>query len=175
MKLLKCYTIIGIIFVLITGTFAHFLYGWTKNNPIVGLFTPINESIWEHMKLLFFPALVYSFFIILKFKRIYPCITSSLCLGILTGTLSIPIFYYAYTAILGKNLFLLDIGIFILSVLLTFWISYKLTLSCRLKAYTPLFCCLVSILFICFLLFTYHPPAAQIFEDPAASENTENR
>lgn len=64
MKHLKRYTIIGIIFVLITGTFAHFLYDWTENNHIVGFFTPINESIWEHMKLLFFPMLIYSVFII---------------------------------------------------------------------------------------------------------------
>ena len=45
MKHLKRYTIIGIFFVLTIGTLAHFLYDWAKNNHIVGLFTPINESI----------------------------------------------------------------------------------------------------------------------------------
>lgn len=172
MKHLKYYIIVGIIFVLITGTFSHFLYNWTGNNYIVGLFTPVNESIWEHMKLLFFPALIYSFFIVVKFHKIYPCITSSLCFGILIGTLFIPIFYYAYTSILGKNLFILDIGIFILSVILTFWLSYRLTLSCKLKPYTFLFCCLIGILFICFILFTTTPPVLQIFKDPTISENT---
>ena len=73
MKELKRYTIIGIIFVLITGSFAHFVYGWSNQNHIAGLFTPINESIWEHMKLLFFPMLIYSFFMTYKFVQEYPC------------------------------------------------------------------------------------------------------
>ncbi len=171
MKHLKRYTIIGIIFYLITGTLSHYLYDWTGNNYIVGLFKPINESIGEHMKLLFFPMLLYSLFIILKVKKIYSCITSSLCYGILTGTLLIPIFFYAYTSILGKDIFILDIGIFILSIIIAFWLSYKLTLSCRLEPHTLLLCCLVCILLICFILFTYQPPSARIFEDPAISQN----
>lgn len=167
MKHLKSYTIIGIIFVLITGTLAHFLYDWSGNNYIVGFFTPINESIWEHMKLIFFPMLMYSFFIIFKFKKTYPYITSSLCFGILAGTLLIPIFFYAYISVLGKDVFILDIGIFILSIIIAFWLSYKLTLSCRLEPYTFLLCFLVCVLFICFIWFTYHPPSARIFQVPA--------
>ncbi len=140
MKHLKRYAIIGIIFVLITGTLAHFLYDWSGNNYIVGLFTPINESIWEHMKLLFF--------------------------GIIIGTLLIPIFFYAYTSILGKDTFILDIGTFILSIIIAFWLSYKLTLSCKLEPYTLLLCGLICILFICFTIFTYNSPETRIFKDP---------
>lgn len=166
MKHFKTYTIIGIIFVLITGTIAHFLYDWSGNNYIVGLFTPINESIWEHMKLIFFPMLIYSLLIIFKFKDTYSCITSSLCFGILAGTLLIPLFFYAYTSVLGKDVYILDIGIFILSIILAFWLSYKLTLSCRLEPYTFLLCFYVCVLFVCFILFTNHHPSAKIFEDP---------
>ena len=166
MNQLKRYTIIGIFFVLITGTFAHFLYDWTGNNHIVGFFTPINESIWEHMKLLFFPMLAYSLIMVLKFHRKNSCITSALFFGILVGALLIPLFYYAYTSILGKNIFILDISIFILSIVIAFWLSYKLTLSCRLESFTSLLCILMCILFVCFLVFTYHPPNTTIFQDP---------
>lgn len=170
-KQLKRYTIIGIIFVLITGTLSHFIYHWTGNNTIAGLFTPVNESIWEHMKLIFFPMLIYSFFMIYKLKVKYPCIVSALCLGILAGTLLIPAFYYTYSSILNKDVFILDIGTFILSTLIAFWLSYKFTLSCRLKSYTPFLFGLVCIVFVCFAVFTYDPPNIQIFEDPAASSN----
>jgi hypothetical protein len=156
----------GIIFVLITGTLSHFLYAWSGNNDVIGFFTPVNESVWEHMKLLFFPMLIYSIFVSFKFKGAYPCLLSSLCFGILAGTLLIPFFFYAYTSILGKNLFIIDISIFILSTITAFWLSYKLTLSCKLKPYTFLLCDLVCILFICFLVFSGYPPAAPIFEDP---------
>ena len=172
MKQLRNYTIIGIIFVLITGSLAHFLYEWSGNNYIIGLFTPINESIWEHMKLLFFPMLIYSLIIFFKFRKNYPCINSSLYFGILAGTLLIPVFYYAYTYILGKDIFILDISTFILSIVIAFWLSYKLTRSCRLESHTFLLYCLVCILFACFMLFTYHPPETRIFEDPTVSQNT---
>ncbi len=171
MKYLKRYTIIGIIFVLIAGTLFHFLYNWTGSNYIAGLFAPVNESIWEHMKLVFFPMFLYSIIIILRFKRTYPFITSSLSFGILTGTLLIPVFYYAYTSVLSNNIFILDISTFLLSIIIAFRLSYKLTLSCRLEPYTILLCCLVCILFICFLSFTYNPPHAKIFEDPTVSQS----
>lgn len=167
MKHLRRSTIIGVIFVLITGSLAHFLYNWSHNNYIAGLFTPVNESVWEHMKLLFFPMLLYSLFLTFKYKNDYPCITSALCFGILSGSLLIPVFFYSYTSILGKDLFILDIGIFILSVVIAFWLSCKLTLSCGLAPYTLCLCGFVCILFVCFLLFTYHPPAAAVFKDPA--------
>lgn len=170
MKHLKHYTIIGIIFVIIAGTLAHFLYDWTGNNPIVGLFTPINESVWEHMKLLFFPMLIYSLIMILKFHRKYSCITSALCFGILVGAFLIPLFYYTYTFILNKNVFILDIGTFIASIVIAFWLSYRLTLSCRLESYTSLLCIMVCLLFACFLAFTYRPPNITIFQDPTISK-----
>ena len=175
MKHLKRYTMIGIFFVLTIGTLAHFLYDWTVNNHIVGLFTPINESIWEHMKLLFFPMLIYSLIMILKFHRKYSCITSAFSFGILVGAFLIPLFYYAYTYILGKNVFILDISIFILSIIIAFWLSYKLTLSRKLESFTSLLCILMCILFICFLVFTYHPPDAAIFQDPTISKIEWNR
>ena len=42
------------------GTIGHFLYEWTGDNRIVGYFFSTNESTWEHLKLLFFPTLIYS-------------------------------------------------------------------------------------------------------------------
>jgi hypothetical protein len=163
---LKRHTIIGIFFVLSVGSLAHFLYDWSGNNPIVGLFTPVNESVWEHMKLLFFPMLLYSLAMILKFQQKYPCITSALCFGILIGTILIPIFYYSYTYLLGKNIFILDISTFILSIVIAFLCSYRLTLSCRLESYKSLLCILAGLLFIFFFLFTYFPPNTTIFQDP---------
>lgn len=166
MKRLKSVTVIGILFVIITGSLAHFLYDWTGNNPIIGFFTPVNESLWEHMKLVFFPMLLYSLPMILIFRKEFPCILSSLWLGNLTGSLLIPVFYYAYTGVLGRDIFLFDIAIFIVSVLIAFRLSYKYALSCRLQPYTVFLTGMVCILFICFLVFTYRPPAMNLFEDP---------
>lgn len=168
MKHVRRCTIIGIIFVLATGTLSHFLYDWSGQNPVVGLFTPVNESIWDHMKLLFFPMLLYSLIVILKYRRQYPHIASALFFGILTGTILIPVFYYAYTSVLGTNYLALDIGVFILSIVISFWLTYKLTLSHRLENHTFVLGLAVGVLLLCFLWFTYHAPNTVIFQDPAA-------
>lgn len=165
MKQFKRYVMIGILFVLVTGTLSHFVYGWTDHNEIAGLFTPVNESVWEHMKLLFFPMFIYSCFLYFKFRKSVPCILCALCLGILAGAVLIPALYYAYTGILGKNIFALDISTFILSVIAAFWIVYRLALSCRFKAFTYFFGVSVCLLFACFLAFTYHAPDFVIFRD----------
>ena len=156
-KQLKCYIWAGIIFVLITGTLSHFLYEWTNKNVIAGLFTTVNESIWEHMKLVFFPMLIYSSLLISKLKNTYPCIISALCFGILAGTVCIPAFFYSYTFITGKSILIIDLAIFLFSTIIAFFLSYQLTLSCKLQAYTSFLCILVLILFVCFMLFTYRP------------------
>ncbi len=163
MKQLKKYIIIGIIFVLIAGTLAYFLYEWTRNNFVIGLFTPVNESVWEHMKLLFFPMLIYTIVAVFNLKKDEPCVISAFCFGILLGTILIPFFFYTYISILGRNIFALDVGTFVLSTIIAFYSVYKLTLSCKLKAYTFLLCGLVAVLFICFLVFSYHPPELPIF------------
>lgn len=166
MNRLKIATIIGVIFVIAAGSLAHFLYHWLGEGFIIGLFTPVNESVWEHMKLLFFPMLIYSFLTVMKIRKTYPCAAPSFCFGILAGTFLIPILFYLYTSILGQDVFLLDIGIFVLSTAAAFYAAYRFTLSCRLESYGFLFCGLVFVLFFCFILFTYYPPGLEIFSEP---------
>ena len=166
MKQLKIYTITGTVFVLILGTLSHFFYQWSNQNFFAGLFFPINESTWEHMKMCFFPMLIYSFFMKERLIKEYPCIPSALLSGILLGTFLIPAIFYTYTGIIGKNFFLLDIATFLLSVILAFVAVYRLTLSCKMDFYTLILGVLVSILFFCFLFFTYAPPSIGIFIVP---------
>lgn len=166
MNRLKSYTIIGIIFVLILGSLSHFFYEWSNNNFIVGLLAPINESTWEHMKLLFFPMLLYSFIAIPALKNDFPYILSSLFSGILIGTLLIPVVFYTYTGILGYHTLILDIATFVLSVILSFYFSYVLTLCDKMPHYTALLFVAVCLFCICFIVFTYYPPGIGLFADP---------
>ena len=93
MKALKEDIGIGIVFSVIVGTLAHFVYEWTGKNSIAAIFFPIDESVWEHVKLLFFPTLLYGLFLIKKWKEAYPCIVPSVPVGIVIGSLSIPAFF----------------------------------------------------------------------------------
>jgi len=43
--------------VLLTGSLLHFVFDWTGRLELVAPFAPVNESVWEHVKLAFWPAL----------------------------------------------------------------------------------------------------------------------
>ena len=165
MNQLKRYIIIGTIFIIISGTLSHFFYEWSNNNFVVGLFSPINESTWEHMKLVFFPMLLFSLIANSKLKEIYPCITSSLLFGILIGTFLIPIIFYTYTGIIGTNYAFLDISSFFIAVILGELISFKRIVNNK-KCNKTILGLIIGILFICFILFTYIPPKINLFKDP---------
>lgn len=167
MNNLKKFTLIGFLFVLIAGTLSHFVYNWSGNNFVTGFFFPINESTWEHMKLVFFPMLIYAFYMYKKLKSEYSCMSSSLSSGILAGTLSVPVLFFLYTGFLGKHVFLLDLLTFFISVLIGFFTIYKGTLSCKFKDYTLFFNTGILIFFLAFILFTYNAPSIGLFANPA--------
>jgi hypothetical protein len=173
MKQLKKYLIIGALSVLLLGTLCHFFYEWSGSNPVIGLFCPVNESTWEHMKLVFFPMLLVSFFIIPRFKEMYPCITVSFYSGLLIGTFLVPVLFYTYIGILGFDVFFLDLLTFIISVLAGFYAAYRFTLTCKISNHCLLLLqSLVWILCLCFIVFSYFPPALGLFAIPSQASNS---
>ena len=169
MNKLKSYTLIGVGFVIITGTISHFIYEWSGQNFILGFFFPVNESTWEHMKLCFFPMLLYFLFMKLGLKVSDPCTISSMLAGLLLGTCLIPVIFYSYSGILGQNYIVLDISTFVLSVLLGFLSFYKLSLSCKVQHCLRWLIFGVIVFAICFAIFTYLPPEFGIFIAPSIS------
>ena len=164
---LKRFCVIGFLVTTVIGILSHFVYDWTGGGFLVGLFFPVNESTWEHMKLVFFPMLLYSFYMVPKLDTEYPCISSTAMFGMLLGTFLVPILFYTYSGILGYTTGFFDIGTFVVSVLISFFVIYKLTQSCKLASYEALFKTLVLVMAMCFFLFTYLPPDIGIFVEPA--------
>ncbi len=163
MKSLKQYTVIGIIFVLLTGTLAHFVYDWSGNHAVIGLFTPVNESVWEHLKLLFFPILFVSVAEYLRYRPdpvrfFYYRFLSAVCAMGMTITL-----FYTYTGVIGRNFFIADILIFLVSILSAFYMdAYFYQISVRKISQTATFS-LWIILSLCYFTFTCFPPNIPLF------------
>lgn len=166
MNQLKRYTITGTVFVLIAGILSHFVYEWSGKNFILGFFFPVNESTWEHMKLYFFPMLIYSLFMNQRLKDDYPCVTSALLFGTLFGTFLIPAIFYTYSGILGRNYLPLDMAVFAISVIFGFCAVYRMTLSCKIRSFTFRLGLSVLVMAALFFVFTYSPPNIGIFIDP---------
>ena len=161
------FQIFSTIFTWILGTILHFTYEWSNENSIVAIFSAINESTWEHLKLLFFPMLITTIigYFYLKTKEDYKNFLCAKTLGILASLSFVVVFFYTYTGIIGTNFAVLDIGSFFVGVLLGEFVSYKMTLSMK--------CCnklsagiVLIILLVCFITFTFYAPSIGLFRNP---------
>lgn len=164
-KKLFRYTLLGIFCTSIAGTLFHFLYQWS-GTFFIALIAPVNESIWEHMKLLYFPMLFYCTFENCRLKPDFPSLTCSNKVALLLGTFLIPVLFYTYSGILGTNYPILDAGILYLSTVIAFIFSYKLTLKKPGQTQCLLLNAAVFLLCLCFIIFTFRPPEIGIFRVP---------
>ena len=165
-KLLK-FQIFSVIFTWILGTILHFTYDWSNQNAIVGVFSAINESTWEHLKLLFFPMLITTIigYFYLKPKEEYKNFLCAKTIGILSALAFVVVFFYTYTGIIGTNFAILDIGSFFVGVFFGEYMAYKLTNKIN-ECKNGLAIFILMIFFICFIVFTYNAPQIGLFRDP---------
>lgn len=164
---MRFYVIIGYFFTAVFGTLSHFLYDCSGKNLFISLVSPINESVWEHMKLTFFPILLYVFFLscIRQAQREFRPLCDALLIGNLIGTLSIPVLFYIYSGILGHHLLIADILIFLISLLIAFLLAWRWKDAkwiARHRRWIYIFTLFFSLLFF---LFTFYPPAIGLFSD----------
>lgn len=163
---LKKQIISGIMFTAILGTIWHFLYPLSSQNFLVGLFAPVNESTWEHLKLLFFPMLIFICRQSWKHPHNRTIILSSGLFGILTGLIAIPILFYGYQAVLGKDYIVIDILIFLISVCLAFMVYYLLLKKDISLLPGKISITILILLTIAFAFFSYMPPDNFLFKPP---------
>ena len=157
---------VGFAAVTFVGTILHFLYDWTGGSILVSPFSGVNESTWEHMKLLFWPMFLFALVQRLFFKdqENYWCVKLT---QILLGLVLIPVLFYTYNGMFGKSPDWLNITIFYISALLVFlfeWLAFKINrLQCKYPRLAFAAICLIGVLFV---VFTFATPQIPLFQDP---------
>ena len=148
------------------GTLLHFLYDWSGGAVWVAPFSGVNESTWEHMKLLFWPMLLFailqSFFF--RDRPGFFCIKRR---GILLGLTLIPLLFYTYNGVIGKSPDFVNIAIFFISAAAAYIYETRLLIK---KAAAP--CCkrsavaTLAAIALLFAVFTFRTPRLGVFLDP---------
>ena len=163
---IKNWFIIVVLVCLVLGTLLHFTYEWSGEDKIVAIYSAVNESTWEHLKLVFYPMTIMAIigtFVIKKQKNNY---WAGQAIGILTAMTFITVFFYTYTGIIGKNFAILDIASFIVAILLGEYVTYKIITSEKKYDMEKISIVLIIALFLSFLVYTYNTPKIQYFKDP---------
>ena len=157
----------GFVFTGIAGVLLHFLFEWTGENIIVALFSAVNESIWEHIKLLFFPMLVFALIqnrcIGSEYKNFW-CIK---LIGIVLGAVLIPVLYYTINGIFGMTPDWVNIAIFFIAAAVSYlaemWLFEQDIVSCKSSGNALLILFVIALMF---MVLTFVPPRIPLFQDP---------
>lgn len=157
----------GFVFTGILGVLLHFLFDWTNGSVFVAFVSAVNESIFEHMKILFVPMFLFSLienkFIGKEFEHFW-CVKFY---GIVLGLFLIPFLYYMLNGIFGKTPDFINIAIFYVAAGITYITETKMlknnSLSCD-SIGTTFFA--FFLLFVLMVQFTFFTPKIPLFRDP---------
>ena len=150
------------------GPLLHMTYEWSGQQRWTAFFSAVNESTWEHMKLLFVPVFLLTLLEVLTVGREWQNFLAVRTASLLAGLLTIPVLFYTYTGILGKSVMWVDIAIFFIAALVTVWLHGRWLsegrLSVRWQQTAGLL--LLFLLAFAFLSWTFEPPQLGLWQDP---------
>ena len=113
------------VFIIILGTLLHFTFEWSGFQEIVGAFSAVNESVWEHLKIAFMPSILFA---ILEYHYLNKKTNNyffAKAVGIYTIMVIIPVIFYTYTIFIEHNL-TIDVISFMFAIIVGQFVSYKM-------------------------------------------------
>ena len=150
------------------GTILHFLYEWLGGAVWVAPFSGVNESTWEHMKLLFWPMLAFAAAQSFFFRDRRDFWHVKLC-GILLGIALIPTIFYTCNGVVGTTPDWFNVAIFFISAATVYLFEAKL-FAAEPPRFLPSGWSVTALCLLggCFVLFTFVTPQIEIFRDPVS-------
>ena len=157
---------IGMVLISIVGTILHFTYELSKHNKFVAIFSAVNESTWEHIKICITPTFLWSLYdgYVNGINSNY-LIGKSMCL--LTIIILIPFLFYIYISFIKISILFVDVICFYIMVICANLVfNYFINIDALPFIYTYLCCILLFIEIGAYMFLTFNPLKNIIFEDP---------
>ena len=158
----------GILFIFLVGAGLHFLFEISGGLRPVAIIAAVNESVWEHLKIGFWPALIWAIVELFVFGTKTRNFLFAKGAAFTLGALLITGIYYL-TKAAGLESLPIDIANFFVSIVIAQIISYRLVLV--QKGYKVLNVIGVLLIAACIAVFStlsYYPPHNPIFLDPVS-------
>ena len=158
----------GLFAVILLGNTLHFVYDWTGQARWAAFISAVNESTWEHMKLLFVPFFLFTMVQFIVFAEPLRSFFAAKAASILLGLLAIPVLFYSLGGMFGKTPDWVNIAIFFLADALLYLMSFRLLTRGALRggAWQLAGFLLLWALAFAFVFFTYRPIHLPLWQDP---------
>ena len=147
----------------VLGSLMHFAYN-VFSNPIVAVIAPVNESIFEHLKLVLYPMLFVSLIVWYRYKNKDLSFLSAIVISIIVGILSVVLIYYFYHSGLGIESLWLDIFLLLVSIFIGNMSFYWVKIH-HIQWPMKISFAIILILIILFTFWTFLPPDLPLFID----------
>ncbi len=165
-KKLLILEVVGILFIIFFGASLHFTFEASGNNPVVGAFSAVNESVWEHLKMPFWASMLWLLLTMYPLRNTVSNFFAAKAVGLVVMLAIIPAVFYSYTSF-TEGILAVDIGSFVAAVIVGQMLSvslYKKTVKSRITE--ALAVAVLALLVIIFIVFTFYPPQLPPFLDP---------
>ena len=166
--------VFGAIFITLAGAAGHFVYEWSRHDPVVAVFFSVNESVWEHIKLAVLPSFIW-FIICARFYSGNPNLVPAQAASLLTTIVLIPALFYGYTRFTRKSILICNIVCFAIGAFAGMHVFNRIINAAApdepfcTALYTLCLLVLIAVA-LAFLNFSYHPLHNFLFVDPVTGE-----
>ena len=164
--ILKTIKTIGFFIIFLLCFPFHFLYDWLPNS-LFSIFFPVNESIWEHMKLIYTSFVFYGIFDYLLLKKNKINFNNFLIQLFLIPIIAIFIYLIIFIPIykiIGENM-IVSIGLLAIVILIEQILSYFILQYKEIKYQNIIGIIGIILIYIIFGYLTYKPIENYIFYD----------
>ena len=147
------------------GFLLHFAYEWSGSLALVGAVCPVNESVWEHLKLPFFPLVVWWF--VYGWRTGLPVKHRTIAAAVSAGTacLTVVAIHYAVSGVLGFDVMAADIASLAAGVTLGQYLALMMLDRPHGKLAWSISAAVLIALGLMLVLFTFYPPHLPLFFD----------
>lgn len=165
----------GFLFVGALGAALYHAYGWSGGNPVAAVFSPVNGSMWERMKLLFVPVFLLTLFQVPLLGRDCPHLLWCRALSTLAGLALFPALCFTYGGVWGVRTLWGDGAALLLADGALFLLEGLLLRRGRTRALWRQVAGLAVLwgLMFAFALCTFRPPRVALWQDPEAARKGE--
>ena len=158
--------IVSFIIISIIGTLLHFTHGWLDKGLTLHFFSAVNESTWEHMKMLVAPTILVGILQYVFLDKGYINFFNSILILLIIELVTMPLLYETLKKLVKKVPFPITILIFFLSIIFGLTAEY-LILTNGVVIFPEVWSFVLVLLIVSlFGIFSYSPPRSLLFKDP---------
>lgn len=162
----KRFAIYNTIFTFLVGFLVHYIYQWIPS--IITTIFPVNESLFEHMKLIFLSPIISSLILYFYFKK-KDYIINNLLFGLTVSTIfNIILFYLMYLPLyyeFGNSMFM-TLSVYFITIMVSNYLYYLIIEMKNNSVLNKISLIFIIVIMAILTYFTYHPIKIDFFRDP---------